>query len=132
MVNFSAKEFHDYNDYHDRGMMKWVTAYALDELVKGIQKNHQEAARTAPTQALMAPEEIDALLQLAFQTCQPLLVYCNTKDEFGRFVEPFVGYFYGEATAEKVKIAERWLPFATIRALKLLPKEKWFHLKENS
>lgn len=24
------KVFEDYNDYHDRGMVKWVTAYAMD------------------------------------------------------------------------------------------------------
>ena len=38
----TPKTFRNYNAYHDRGMMKWVTAYAMDELVKGIDQNRIE------------------------------------------------------------------------------------------
>lgn len=41
----TKKEFEDYNEYHDRGFMKWVTAFAMDELTKGITLNHREAMK---------------------------------------------------------------------------------------
>ena len=32
----TEKVFEEYNDYHDRGMVKWLTAFAMEELAKSI------------------------------------------------------------------------------------------------
>ncbi|MDN6626964.1 MAG: hypothetical protein L0K82_07090, partial [Pisciglobus halotolerans] len=83
----TKKVFNDYNDYHDRGFMKWTTAYAMDELVKGIDQNHCEALQDIPLLPQMTEREIDAILSLSYFKDQPIKIQLNKKDAFSRPVE---------------------------------------------
>lgn len=128
----SPKHFEDYNDYHDRGLMKWITAYAMDELAKGISENHQEAIKEVPPLPQMTQGEIEEVLQQAFFKHWPVYFQKNTKDQWGRYEEVLQGYFLGEATVEKVKIGTRWLLWEDVRHVGLLTPEKWFLKNEKT
>lgn len=129
MEGKQPKKFTDYNAYHDRGMMKWGTAYAMDELVAGIKKNQAEATKNLPLEPLMTREEIDAVLQVAFNQYLPLRVQLNERDELGRIKESLVGFFDGRATSERWYFAGRWLLWDEVRNVQLVNPEKWFKLE---
>ncbi len=46
--NRTEKVFEEYNDYHDRGMVKWLTAFAMEELAKSISVGKEEAMKDIP------------------------------------------------------------------------------------
>ena len=46
--------------------MKWGTAFAMDELVKGIDENAEDALKDLPPQSQMTREEIDQVLLQSF------------------------------------------------------------------
>ena len=76
------KVFEDYNDYHDRGMIKWVTAYAMDELVKSISAGKAEAMKDLPILPQMNPAEIDETLGGGLEKKSPCLGPIEPKGSF--------------------------------------------------
>lgn len=128
MVKRTPKEFRDYNDYRDRGMMKWITAYAMDELVKGITKNKKEALKNNPTLPQMEPEEIDAKLIEAVQAKRPVSIQLNRKDEWGRQTDSIEGYFQGYLPSGKIRVNHTWLSLQDIRNINVIYNEKWFQV----
>jgi hypothetical protein len=68
------KVFEDYNDYHDRGMIKWVTAYAMDELVKSISAGKAEAVKDIPILPQMSPAERKMVPSGGIQTKSGLII----------------------------------------------------------
>ena len=44
----TEKVFEEYNDYHDRGMVKWLTAFSMEELAKSIFLGTEEAMKDIP------------------------------------------------------------------------------------
>lgn len=120
------KTFKDYNAYHDRGMMKWGTAYAMEELVSGIKKNQAEALKDLKLEPSMTRDEIDDVLQEAFLQVLPITVQLNTRDEMGRVKESLVGFFDGRSTSERWYFAGQWLLWEDVRNVRLVSPEKWF------
>ncbi len=86
MVKRTKKTFTDYNQYKDRPFgLKWATAYAMDDLMKGILENEAWATKEVVGLDLMNREEIDAILSESFLYHKPISLQLNTKDEFKRF-----------------------------------------------
>lgn len=125
MARRTPKVFRNYNAYHDRGMMKWITAYAMDELVKGIDQNKREALKNNPQLPQMSCVEIDEKLTEAAALNRPVSVQLNEKDEWGRQTEAIVGLFLGFLPDGKMKVADYWLHLEDIRNIQVLNKEKW-------
>lgn len=130
----TKKAFNDYNDYHDRGFMKWATAYAMDELVKGIDQNHREALQDIPLLPQMTEREIDDILSLSYFKDQPIKIQLNQKDTFGRPVEFVEGSFEGDFHGSHFIIEEEQIYWEDIRNVQLVEKNKWsdFSISEKS
>ena len=124
----TPKEFRNYNAYHDRGMMKWVTAYAMDELVKGIDQNRQEALKNNPTLPQMTAEEVDAKLTEAVAFNRPVKIQVHEKDKWGRQSDSIVGLFFGALSNGRLKIGDHWIQLEEIRHITVLHDDKWFQV----
>lgn len=125
MPRRTPKVFRNYNAYRDRGMMKWVTAYALDELVKGIDQNKREALKNNPQLPQMSRVEIDEKLIEAASLNRPVSIQLNDRDQWGRQKDAIVGLFLGFLPGEKIKVADHWLHLEDIRNIHVLNEEKW-------
>ena len=66
-IKHTEKVFEEYNDYHDRGMIKWLTAFAMEELTKSISTGKEEAMKDVPTFTQMNAFEIDEVLAGSFE-----------------------------------------------------------------
>lgn len=98
MVKRTKKEFKDYNEYRDRPFgLKWGTAFAMDELTKGINKNKLEALKDNPPLPLMSREEIDEILVESYLNHKTLSIQLIFTDPFGRILDNVEGMFNGEA-----------------------------------
>lgn len=129
MVKRTEKKFSDYNDYHDRGFIKWVTAFAMDELVKSIERNKAEALKDIPLLPQMSQQEIDEALTEAFNFKKPVSVQLNRKDKFGRQTESVLGEFKGYLRDEELMIGDEWILWDEIRHIHVVYDEKWFNVE---
>ncbi|MGG5331087.1 hypothetical protein IGI46_002225 [Enterococcus sp. AZ163] len=129
MVKRTEKKFTDYNDYHDRGFMKWVIAYAMDELVKGIEQNRMEALKDIPILPQMSQLEIDEALPEAYNFKKPVSIQLNRKDKFGRQTESVIGEFKGYLRDDELLIGDEWILWEDIRNIQVLYDEKWFKVE---
>lgn len=128
----TKKEFLDYNEYRDRPFgLKWGTAFAMDELVKGIEENAESALKDLPPQSQMTREEIDQVLLQSFLYRQKVTIQLNTKDEFGRYLENIEGVFFGECDEEYLTIGQHQLLWENIRHVGLKQETKWFDVRDN-
>lgn len=126
----TKKEFSDYNTYHDRPFgLKWGTAFAMDELVKGIEKNEHEALKENFRRPLMTREEIDTTLTEAFLYQEPLLIQLNLRDSFGRLLDDLEGFFLGEAYEDYFVFEDQKLLWEDVRHVQVISKKKWFLLE---
>lgn len=126
------KEFLDYNEYRDRPFgLKWGTAFAMDELVKGIEENAAVALKDLPPQLQMTREEIDQVLLQSFLYRQKVTIQLNTKDEFGRYRENIEGVFLGECDEEYLTIDQYQILWENIRHVGLKQEMKWFEFSTN-
>lgn len=119
------KVFEDYNDYHDRGMIKWVTAYAMDELVKSISVGKEEALKDIPILPQLIPAEIDEILAEALKKNRRVSIQLNQKDRFGRQTESIEGLFKGYCGEDEILIGEEWVPLDRVRNVQILYQDKW-------
>lgn len=128
----TKKEFLDYNEYRDRPFgLKWGTAFAMDELVKGIDENAEAALKDLPPQSQMTREEIDQVLLQSFLYRQKVTIQLNTKDEFGRYRENIEGVFLGECDEEYLTIDQYHILWENIRHVGLKQETKWFDFSHN-
>ncbi|MGP6140355.1 MULTISPECIES: hypothetical protein [unclassified Jeotgalibaca] len=125
MIRRTPKKFQDYNDYHDRGFMKWITAFAMEELMRGIKQNQKEAMKNNAVLPKMTPEEIDAKLAEASHTKRPISIQLNQKDKWGRQTDSIEGRFQGYLPGGQIKIEDRWLALQDIRNITFLNEGKW-------
>ena len=120
------KQFQDYNDYHDRPFgLKWGTAFAMEELTSTIDENHLQASKNINAKPLMTREEIDEVLSFSYIKNQWVEIQLNERDEFGRFTEPFVGRFKGEAYVDYVVISDSRYNWEDIRHVGIKEVDKW-------
>ena len=121
----TEKVFEEYNDYHDRGMVKWVTAFAMEELAKSISAGKEEAMKDIPILPQMSPFEIDTALAESIQKKRLISVQLNQKDRFGRQTESIVGHFRGYLAENKLLIDTEWILLDSIRNVHILHEQKW-------
>lgn len=125
----TKKEFTDYNIYHDRGMMKWATAYAMDELVKGIKHNSKEALKHNPAMTQMTREEVDLVLSESFLYGKTVVIQLNLRDEFGRLLDNIEGHFVGEAYEDYFVLDnEVKIEWEDVRHISIKKEVKWFDI----
>ena len=123
----TKKIFKDYNDYHDRGFMKWATAYAMDELMKEIEKNHHEALKDISLLPQMTEKEIDDILSLSYFKDQPIKIQLNKKNVFGRPLEFIEGAFEGTFHKSQFIVEEQQVYWEDIRNVQLVENNKWYN-----
>jgi len=129
MVKRTKKTFTDYNQYRDRPFgLKWATAYAMDDLMKGVLENEAWATKEVVGLDLMNREEIDAILSESFLYHKPISLQLNTKDEFGRFLDPVEGQFLGEAYEDYFVLNEQAINWTDVRHVSIKKEEKWFNV----
>lgn len=122
----TKKVFHEYNDYHDRPFgLKWGTAFEMEELTKGITTNKEYALKDNQVTEQMDQEEIDLALSQSFLYSKEIEVQLNLKDEFGRFIDPIVGVFQGEAYEDYFVIVKRKILWNDVRTIVLTNNKKW-------
>ncbi len=121
----TEKVFEDYNDYHDRGMVKWLTAFAMEELAKSISVGKEEAMKDIPILPQMSPIEIDKALAESVQKNCLVSIQLNQKDRFGRQAASIVGHFRGYLTDNKLLIDNEWVLPDSIRNVRILNDKKW-------
>ena len=123
------KVFEEYNDYQDRGMVKWLTAFSMEELTRSISAGKEEALKDIPILAQMNASDIDEVLAEALQKNRPVSIQLNQKDSLGRQTESIVGYFRGSLTGNKIFINNQWISLESIRNIQLLQEEKWSEIQ---
>ncbi|MEB7389066.1 hypothetical protein NGC53_04545 [Aerococcus viridans] len=125
----TRKHFTPYNEYEDRSFgMKWATAYAMDELVKGIQSNHKDAAKVSIPLPEMTREEVDQALQEAWLNHYPVSIQLSLKDYLGRYLDHIFGWFNGESNYFYFLIGSRKILWDDVRHIELVKESKWSHI----
>ncbi len=123
--NRTEKVFEAYNDYHDRGMVKWLTAFAMEELAQSISIGKEEAMKDIPILPQMSSFEIDTALAESIQKNRLVSIQLNQKDRFGRQSESIVGQFRGYLADNKLLIDTQWILLESIRNVHILYEQKW-------
>ena len=119
------KVFEEYNDYQDRGMVKWLTAFSMEELTRSISAGKEEALKDIPILAQMNASDIDEVLAEAMLKNRPVSIQLNQKDHLGRQTESIIGHFRGYLTDNKLLIDNEWILPESIRNVRILNDEKW-------
>lgn len=128
MIKRTKKEFKDYNEYRDRVFgLKWGTAYAMDELVKGIEANKLEALKDNKEQTQMDREEVDAILSESFLYYKTVVIQLNLKDGFGRYLDNLEGQFLGEAYEDYFVLEDSKIYWEDVRHVEIKQDTKWFN-----
>lgn len=119
----TPKVFVPYNDYHDRPFgLKWGTAFALDELVRVIDKNKKIANKSMKLLPQMSRESIDHILQLAFLKSKIISIQLNTQDSLGNHFENIEGKFEGIADETNLYLGNIAIEWDSIRNVSIIEK----------
>jgi predicted transcriptional regulator of viral defense system len=106
-------------------MVKWATAFSMEELTRSISAGKEEALKDIRILAQMNASEIDEVLAEALQKNRPVSIQLNQKDYLGRQTESIVGYFRGSLTGNKILINNQWISLESIRNIHFLQEQKW-------
>lgn len=127
MTKRTKKEFKDYNDFRDRPFgLKWGTAYALDDLMKGVRINEAYALKNNEAKPQMSREEIDVVLSESFLQLKEVTLQLNIVDEFGRLIDEISGQFTGESYQDYFVLNEQTIFWDDVRHIELKQEKKWF------
>lgn len=123
----TKKEFKDYNDFRDRPFgLKWGTAYAMDDLMKGVRANEEYALKTNKARRQMTREEIDTVLSESFLQKKEVILQLNLLDEFGRLLDDLSGFFDGEAYEDYFVLNDHIIRWEDVRHIETKKVIKWF------
>lgn len=84
-------------EYSDRGMKKWMTAFALGELTAAISKTKAEALKDIPRLPQQNFDYIERCLERSIKQNKVLEIQLNTRDHLGRVKDHVIGTFRGFA-----------------------------------
>lgn len=130
MVRRTKKEFKDYNEYRDRPFsLKWGTAFAMDDLMKGVRENHRQAMKDNKLTDQMARVDIDSTLAMSFLQNKEIEIQLNLKDKYGRPVDLLVGKFSGEAYEDYIVFNNHKVFWGDIRSVVLKDFRKWSNVE---
>lgn len=87
--------------------------------MKGVLENEAWATKEVVGLELMNREEIDTILSESFLYHKPITLQLNTKDEFGRFLDPVEGQFLGEAYEDYFVLNEQAIYWTDVRHVSL-------------
>lgn len=121
----TRKEFNEYNNYHDRGLMKWYTAFAMEELAKSIKTVEDDARKNIPLLPQMSEVEIDNVLSEALLKSKPVSIQLNDKDHLGRVTESIEGMFRGQVYDDELVVGDHSVKWEDIRNIKIIEEIKW-------
>lgn len=117
----TKKVFKDYNDYTDRPFgLKWGTAFALDELMKVVDKNQLNALLEVVEKPEMSRDEIDKVLQIALLKSRHIRVQTSHRDDHDRLLPDIEGEFYGGADEEFLYVDDLEIAWEIIRNVELV------------
>lgn len=120
MVKRTKKIFKDYNAYRDRVFgLKWGTAYALDDLMKGVRANEEYALKNNVAKEQMSREEIDIVLSESFLQHKEVSLQLNTLDEFGRLIDNKSGFFIGESYQDYFVLNDQIILWEDVRHIEI-------------
>lgn len=129
MVKRTKKEFQDYNDFHDRPFgLKWGTAYAMDDLMKGVRANEDFALKDNAAKRRMSREEIDIILSESFLKHKEVRLQLNIVDEFGRLIDETSGYFTGESYQDYFVLGDQKIDWQDVRNVSIVDNSKWYKI----
>lgn len=97
-------------------------------MVKGIRENEAWATKEVAALDLMNREEIDVILSESFLYHKPVSIQLNTKDEFGRFLDPLEGQFLGEAYDDYFVLNDQQIFWPDVRHIEIKKEKKWFNI----
>ena len=109
-------------------MVKWATAFSMEELTRSISAGKEEALKTIPILDQMSTAEIDEVLGESLQKNRPVSIQLNQKDSLGRQTDSIVGHFRGYITGNKILISDQWVSTESIRNVQLLQEQKWIQI----
>lgn len=126
MVKRTKKEFRDYNDFRDRVFgLKWGTAYAMDDLMKGVRANEEYALKDNAAKKQMSREEIDLILSESFLKHKEVNIQMNIVDEFGRLLDIISGHFIGESYQDYFVLNDQVILWEDVRHIEIKQEKKW-------
>lgn len=119
--------------YQDRGMKKWMTAFAIGELTAAINKTKSEALKDIPRLPQQDLEYIEQCLERSIKQNKVLEIQLNTRDHLGRVKNHVVGTFRGFAdlntavinTTDGNKQYDQYINFNDIRHIIVHNFTKW-------
>lgn len=76
----------------------------------------------------MLREEIDTVSSESFLYNRVVSIQLNTRDEFGRFLDPIEGQFVGEAYDDYFVLNDRQISWSDIRHIRIKKEKKWFDI----
>lgn len=87
--------------------------------MKGVKENEAWATKEVAALELMNREEIDVILSESFLYHKPVSIQLNTKDEFGRLLDPIEGLFVGEAYEDYFVINDQQIFWPDVRHIEI-------------
>lgn len=127
----NKKEFKDYNNYHDRGIMKWQTAFALGELTAQISEGYRESTLNIDRLPQQSLTEIETTLEQSIRYNKILEVQLNELDELGRVKESILGNFRGMAELDVAIVGDNYIELSDIRHIKIHDFRKWSDVSDD-
>lgn len=120
-------------EYSDRGMKKWMTAFALGELTAAISKGKAESMKNIPRLPQQNLTYIERCLERSIKQNKVLEIQLNTRDHLGRVKDHVVGTFRGFAdlntvvinTTEGANQYDQYIDFNDIRHVIVRKFTKW-------
>lgn len=128
----NKKEFKDYNDYHDRGIMKWQTAFALGELTTQIKEGYRESTLNVDRLQQQSLTEIESYLEQSIKYNKMLEIQLNELDELGRVKEHIFGNFRGMIELDVAQIGNQYIELSDIRHIKIHDFRKWSDVSDDA
>lgn len=119
--------------YADRGMKKWMTAFALGELTAAINKGKAESSKNIPRLPQQSIQCIEHCLERSIKQNKVLEIQLNTLDHLGRVKDHVVGTFRGFAdlntaiinTIDGTNQYDQYIDFNDIRHVIVHNFTKW-------
>ena len=116
--------FRDYNEYHDRGMMKWG-AFMLSEHSLRKEKDDALRAKTYLPKPVMSYSEIMEMAEIAIRKNKSVAVQLEATDRNGHYLPDVTGMIRGEEDSI-LMVGETPVEIDAIRHILLLDVENYW------
>lgn len=117
------------HEYHDRGMLKWQTAFAVSELSKSISDGRKNSLHEVMPKIQMSDAEIDLIMREAIMFDYVIAIQLNITDT-GKYREDIVGKYQG-ADEYGFYVDKQMIHAEDIRNVEILNNLKWSDVHEN-